>query len=94
MDDGWKKTHPRTTNIGKILDHMTLKGKLDVVELAKAKMNVVGDKRKGFSPSRVPVGKDKHLLTNGGFFWMSDVPEDIESIGPTSSSDRFKPIPG
>jgi hypothetical protein len=93
MDDGWKETHRPTTNIGRILGHMTLKGKLDVVKLTKAKMDVVGDKRKGFLPSKIPVGKDKHLLTNGGFFWMSDVPEEIQSIGPTSLLNNFKPIP-
>lgn len=44
--------------------------------------------------TEIPVGKDKHLLVNGGYFYMDDDPAKRLSIGPTSlNPQRFYPVP-
>jgi hypothetical protein len=93
MDDGWKNTNAASTNVGKVLNDMTLKGKLDVIKLTKATIDVVGNPDRGVLPNQIPTGTGKYLLTNGGFFWMSSEPEKRQSIGPTSLSPNSKPIP-
>ncbi|KAF2786046.1 hypothetical protein K505DRAFT_368564 [Melanomma pulvis-pyrius CBS 109.77] len=93
MDSGWKETHPVTTNVGKVLNDITLKGKFDVIRLTNAKIDVVCNPDKAVLPNQIPVGIGKYLLTNVDFFWMSSKPEKGQSIGPTILSPNSKPIP-